>query len=506
MNIAAIKKITTRKMVQFCAQDMRSFEAVAGNGFKLIAQHFLSMGAACGDMDVTEILPHPTTISRNVKKIKGQKLEKMLPTIQKAMELEECSATTDMWTDDRKKNHYLTMTAHYFDKEFSLKRSILFTPQFKAKKKTGINIRKELKRRFRNMGLDPQLLLKINIVTDKGSNIVKALGPPYTRDDCRNHLLNTILRNTFENDELPLIILRTITVCKKIVRYLKQSGKCNRLSKCVIQDCGTRWNYKLDMLVSVVDLYPEIRQLLPEQEREAWQIDLDIAEELIAFLTPFKEACKSMEGDTYTTANKILLWWAEISEHLDENEFVRPAVKKAVRIAKRIFNEKYTIDMTNKIACFLDPRYRHLKMLTDNDRNEVFNEVKELIQEEMDNLQQRETAPAVNCRFTCFHGELDEDILDEFQAYMDNADFSMYWDAEREEESKHLVEYFWRDNEKRYPCLCKLVRKRLNVPASSSSSERVFSDAGRTFEPRRTKLKPRKLDDLLFIRNQLSDM
>lgn len=341
MNTAAIKKITTQKMVQFCAQDMRPFEIVAGRGFKIVAQHFLSMGAAFGDMDVSDILPHPTTISRNVQKIKAQKLETILPTIRKAMELEECSATTDMWTENRKKNNYLTMTAHYFDKNFSLKRSILFTPLFKAKRKTGKNIRKELKRRFRGMGLDPQLLLNIDIVTDKGSNIVKALKPPYTRKNCRCHLLNTILRNTFENDNVPLIICRTITLSKKIVRHLEQSGKMNQLSKCVIQDCGTRWNYKLDMVKSVVDLYTEIQPLLSERNREKWQIDIELAEELITFLTPFKEACKSMEGDTYTTANKILLWWAEILEHLNENNFARPAVKKTVRIAREIFDRKY---------------------------------------------------------------------------------------------------------------------------------------------------------------------
>lgn len=505
MNTAAIKKITTQKMVQFCAQDIRPFEIVAGKGFKLVAQHFLSMGAACGDMDVSDILPHPTTISRNVQKIKRRKMETILPTIQKAMELEECSATTDMWTENRKKNHYSTMTVHYFDKHFSLKRSILFTSLFKAKKKTGVNIRKELKRRFRNMGLDPQLLLKIDVVTDKGSNIVKALKPPYTRQNCRCHLLNTVLKNTFESDKVPLIMYKTIRLCKKIVRHLKQSGKMNQLSKCVIQDCGTRWNYKLDMVKSVVDLYQEIQPLLSVSNREKWQIDIELAEELILFLTPFKEACKSMEGDTYVTSNKILLWWAEISEHLSENNFARPAVKKTVRIARKIFDRKYTIDMSNKIACFLDPRYRTLKMLTDNDRETVFTEVKRLIQEETDNDRQQRNNPVENRRFACFHGGLDEDNLEEFQSYMDTADFSMYWDAKKETESKNLVEFFWRDNKERYPCLYKLARKRLHVPASSSSSERVFSDAGRTFEPRRTKLKPKKLDDLLFIRDQLSD-
>lgn len=70
MSIASIKKLTTNKLVEFCAKDIRPFEIVLGEGFKNIAQHLWSMGALCGDMDVTNVLPHPTTISRNVAAVK----------------------------------------------------------------------------------------------------------------------------------------------------------------------------------------------------------------------------------------------------------------------------------------------------------------------------------------------------------------------------------------------------------------------------------------------------
>lgn len=500
INIAAIKKVTTQKLVEFCAKDIRPFDIVKGDGFIVIAQHFWTMGSIYGDMDVRSVLPHPTTISRNVAAVKKERLEKLIPVIEKSIRNGECSATTDMWTEDHKKNHFLTMTAHYFDESFKLKRAILFTPLFKAKEKTGVNIRKELQKRFKKVGLDPKSLLDIQFVTDQGSNVVKALKKPYKRNNCRNHLLNTILKNSFENDNVPLIILKTLTICKKIVRHLKQSGKANQLSKNVVQDCNTRWNYKLEMLSSVIDRYTEITLLLTEEQREKWKIDMKLAEELQRFLTPFKEATKSMEGDTYTTANKVILWWAEISEHLNEEQFLSFPMKKLARRAKKFFKKKYTIDMNDKIACLLDPRYRSLEMLTDVERNEVFNEVEMLIDVEK------------NCRkevleskdvFLCFQGGLDEENLNELQMYMNNADYSMY--IEDDNKRKHLTELFWRDNENRYPNLYSLARKRLHVPASSGSSERVFSDAKRTCEPRRTNVKPEILDDLLFIRDQFEN-
>lgn len=495
MSDAALKKLITTKLVEFCARDIKPFEIVAGEGFRALMQLIWSLGAFYGNKDVACILPHPTTISRNVKSIKKERLQQILPRIENAIENLECSASTDMWTETHKKNHFLTMTTHYFDENVRLKRKVLFTSLFKAKKKSGKNILAELKRRFKNMKLNPKLLQKITFVTDQGSNIVKALKRPYKRKNCRAHLLNTILRNTFESDDIPLIMRKTVTICKNIVRYLKQSGKSNELSKCVVQDCGTRWNYKLDMIKSVVDQYSEIIPLLTPDQRIRWCIDLELARELILLLQPFKDACKSMEGDTYPTANKILLWYYELSDHLNDDNFDRSATKQTVLVAKKFFLRKYTINMRNKIDCFLDPRYRSLIMLNDDERNEVYDKVKSLLRDEI--IESSETN-VDKCRFSHLEGDLNKNNWDEFELYLRTVDYSSY---DNENDRKHLVEYFWKENKAHFPKLYNLVRKQLHVPASSGSSERVFSDAGRTIEPRRTNVKPDVLDDLLFIRD-----
>lgn len=495
MSDAALKKVLTAKLVEFCARDIRPFEIVTGGGFRALIQHIWSLGAFYGNKDVACIIPHPTTISRNVKSIKEEKLEQLLPVIENAIENKECSASTDMWTETHKNNHFLTMTTHFFDENMKLKRNVLFTSKFKAKKKSGKNILGELKRKFKKMKLKPQLLQKMIFVTDQGSNIVKGLKTPYKRNNCRAHLLNTILRNTFDSDDIPLIVTKTIICCKNIVRHLKQSGKSNELSKCIVQDCGTRWNYKLDMIKSVVDQYSEIIPLLTPAQRMSWCVDLELAAELLLFLQPFKDACKSMEGDTYPTANKILLWHSELSDHLNEDNFERPAMKQTVTVAKTFFLRKYSINMRNKIDCFLDPRYRMLKMLSDDKRVEVYAKVKDLIQD--DTTESRETS-AIKYKFSQFEGDLNEKNSNEVELYIRTADYSSY---DNERDKKHLVELFWNENRIHFPQLYRLVRERLHVPASSGSSERVFSDAGRTMEPRRTNLEPDVLDDLLFIRD-----
>lgn len=498
---AEIKRALTKTIVEFCAKDIRPMEIIAGKGFVRLAQHLVSIGATFGNVGIKTILPHPTTISRNVAKVKEELHQQMFPIIEKAIENGECSATTDMWTEDYKKRAFITVTVHFFDDNFTLQKKVLFTSHFKYKEKTGKNIRKEILRRFGELGYNKNLLINIRFVTDQGSNMVKALKHPYSRDDCRAHLLNTVLRNTFESDDVPLIFMKSMTICKNMVRHLKQSGKSSELPHAVKQECETRWNSRLAMLKSIVDQLPEIECLLSTAQNDRWEIDLDLLNALIQFLTPFETATKALEADDHPTANKILIWWAELSEHLDQSTFTIPAMNTIVEVAKKYFASKFKITIDIKIACFLDPRYRFLKMLSEDERNEVFDEVKRVMREISAEDKCCEPPPAKKSRLSVFEDDMsDFDVENEFQLYMKTANYKY---LVNDETKKRLIELFWRENRICFPVLSKLVRKRLNVPASSGSSERVFSDSGRYYNPRSSNLKPELLDDLLFIRNNM---
>jgi len=58
---------------------------------------------------------------------------------------------------------------------------------------------------------------------------------------------------------------------------------------------------------------------------------------------------------------------------------------------------------------------------------------------------------------------------------------------------------FWKEHQITYPKVSKLARWVLSIPASSASSERVFSCAGRVFEERRTRLSAESLDATVFL-------
>ena len=60
--------------------------------------------------------------------------------------------------------------------------------------------------------------------------------------------------------------------------------------------------------------------------------------------------------------------------------------------------------------------------------------------------------------------------------------------------------HWWRDHEKVLPNLSKVAKKVLTVPASSAKSERVFSTGGNFVTKKRSRLSPKKVEELIVIK------
>ncbi len=65
------------------------------------------------------------------------------------------------------------------------------------------------------------------------------------------------------------------------------------------------------------------------------------------------------------------------------------------------------------------------------------------------------------------------------------------------------VLHWWQQHETMLPLLSRLDHMVFSVPASSSSSERAFSTAGRIIYERRTGLKPSTVEAVLFLHDAL---
>ena len=65
---------------------------------------------------------------------------------------------------------------------------------------------------------------------------------------------------------------------------------------------------------------------------------------------------------------------------------------------------------------------------------------------------------------------------------------------------------WWKENSSRYKSLSSVAQRLLCMPATSTSSERIFSKAGLTVTKLRSCLKPKHVDVLVFLNKNLSTL
>ena len=70
----------------------------------------------------------------------------------------------------------------------------------------------------------------------------------------------------------------------------------------------------------------------------------------------------------------------------------------------------------------------------------------------------------------------------------------------KDEKEKTDVLTWWRNNQKLFPNLFKLVKVFLHIPATSVPSERIFSLAGYIVRSRRSKILAANVDKYIFLK------
>lgn len=77
----------TSKIVNWCTTDIRPFDTIIGKGFIDFSQELLNIGRrnSSYNVNIHDILPHPTTISRNIDYEYNKALKCIIPEVTKAI-------------------------------------------------------------------------------------------------------------------------------------------------------------------------------------------------------------------------------------------------------------------------------------------------------------------------------------------------------------------------------------------------------------------------------------
>ncbi|CAF1199180.1 unnamed protein product [Adineta ricciae] len=509
------KRSITVACAKFCSFDMRSFNIVKGSGFTYLCQSLLNLGyqygvAKLGTPSSTSLLPDPTNIARTVSRISEdyrKKLKDILKIDLQGVKL--IGISTDYWKNSGTSESYLTINVHYCRDEENIT-YMLHTCLFEQSK-TGDNTRKKIFFILAGYDIDPDKY-HIIYITDNGSNLVCGLkGEVHLRCIC--HCLNLALHNGVKlcpNLEL------LIKSCQELCSHFKRCEMNQLLPSSLKLNVETRWNSIHDMLESISLNFDNCEDLLLERDETHYlhNINRKLVIELEKFLSLFKVASEQLSADTSPTLHLVVPWFWKLKGSCtlkDDDHLLLIQLKNAV---SKMLDEKIHLTSLHYIATCLYPSTKKLQILDDNYRTETYADIRKImitldIREECLSLSSEMNSRITNKRskkmknnhvvendvMVEFAGDVEEDSDDE------SDELDRYLTTKTSFTKDDTLLKWWKKHSLIFSQLAMLAKSLFGIPASSATSERVFSSFGRILEKRRQLLSPDVVDDMLMIRN-----
>jgi len=301
-------------------------------------------------------------------------------------ELSDClnkwggAVTTDMWTECYTQASYITVTAHYISCDWNLTERVLATREFDPDlRHTGANIKQVLTSILDEFGVDVE---KVIFVTDRGANMLAAM-KNFKQISCADHMLNTVLTHLFEDKALEDCpgISSLLSASKQIVRYFKKTGLMRHLPTSLKQEVCTRWNTMFYLLESVLKNLTEIEHIL-QTRNEMFRmtgIDKKLLENLVAFLEVFRVASVEMEATKVPTLHLPLPWYHKIVQNCEVKQQDVSEMTLLKSRALQLVKSKFILEPVHHVASVLNPKMKNLRMLSDEEKERVYNALRAML-------------------------------------------------------------------------------------------------------------------------------
>ncbi|KAM9758712.1 E3 SUMO-protein ligase ZBED1-like [Menidia menidia] len=451
------------------------------------------------------------------------------------------SITVDGWTSCAT-DSYITVTAHYVNEEWDMQSHVLQTRVFNESH-TGVNLAALLQDALREWNLGEK---KPALVTDNARNMLVAGAgaeiTPHVR--CVAHTLNLASQKALKVDRVSELLVKV----RKVVTYFHKSPQAAEVLREIqsqlrlpnhklIHDVCTRWNSSVDMLERFWEQQPALlNAMLSRRIRRGEGLiavnedDMTLIQEIIKLMCPVKVATTLLSEEKSPTISMIAPIQAKLHKHFSKDNTDLPIIADMKQRFRQDFFDRY-LDLQELLynASGLDPRFKDLAFLDDVDSRDLI--FMKITSEVVKMNEQAGDSAAL------YEGEADEGGSDgspsrerrdgdaspspKKKTAMDQL-FGEFITTRtplktmREKAKDEILKYRERDSlelggdvlqwwkgQVDLPLLSALAKDYLSIPATSVSSERVFSSAGNIVTAQRSLLHPDHVDQLIFLKKNL---
>ncbi len=469
------------------------------------------------------------------------------------------SITTDAWTDAYLQNSYVAITFSGIPAQYGvneLQMIPLEVVPFNVSH-TGEQLAEML---LEKVNLYTGDLLWYSATTDNGSNMVSACNKLITTlrmedevavnedvdeidDDvldeggiavhrCTDHTLDLVIRKVFLKTVTQAAV--DIASVRAIVGRIRRSHQLkqwlakiqrehfNRVQQCLVMDVCTRWNSIFFMIRSFVDSYDGIAILFSLGLLDNRKVDEDSIElpdrsvlqrlhVYVEILTEYEKLSRWLEGDQYLTMPFVGMWIDGLLRKADEwakrptDSMVAREIWRALSVdLHERFDPIFTAKNPVLLAAALNPYCGHLSFVRGRPgvdaspiKTSVWNELYWWLINGVKKIEIGKYA-ALGMSAGILETSLNQ-RLEMLRNMFESADFRAQWQLPLCGKELKSIFVFYEENDV-FRELLPLVKMIVAAPASTGSSERLFSGLGVLKTLRRTRLDPFNLADQSVIR------
>ena len=462
-----------------------------------------------------------TTYSRQIEHKYNEAITKIKNIIKTKLG-SSCGFTSDLWTS-RARNSYMSLTAHFIDSNFNLHRWTPYCKYLGSERHTGEVICKHLDDMVEDLSISDEV--KKYCVTDNAANMMKGVRiSEINSSDCKNHTLQLAIHDAF--DDSPGMS-NALQKCKDITTLTHKSEQSEKalLSYCskfdhspntLKQENDTRWNSKYANMASVLHHRDCINNMGKDDKLDHSLVptlsEWKMIEGACLVLKEFVETTKDWEQEKVPTLNLVAKRLYEKQEKL--KSFQRDKTKKGFGITfAKVLAEKLTERfpklglLSNEVALAncLDPSIKGVHLMSEGLYETTVEKIEQLA-EQLDlivadgtsdvSMEGETELTALEKLKKKFSNQLDEKISQESPM---RRELALYRTLPEPSEENQILDW-WKIHEKSLPILSAVARHVLAIPAASSKSERVFSSAGNTVTPKRSRLDADKVEMLVILK------
>lgn len=445
--------------------------------------------------------------------------------------------TTDMWTSVSTEA-YLTVTCHVIE-NWQMREFVLETHVFHGQH-TADNISLELRQITEEWGITEKV---VAVVTDNAANMVAAVHKAgWRHHPCFAHTLNLVVKDSLKN--VPEMV-KVLEKCSAIVSFFHHSSKATEKLRDIqkqleiaehklIQSVETRWNSVFYMLERLYEQNEAVTTALCLLGKNALCLnvgELSFIKQTVDTLQPFEEVTRDISAAKHVSVSKVIPLVSLIHRSVAACE--RQGSPLATQLAQQCQRRFRGIESIHCLAAstFLDVRFKHLGF-RDKDNVEVMK--KRLCAEMQEVCQTGESAftltpssmptasstsvpstsgsnqgPAPSGPAATKGGiwtDFDKQVLS--SQHHRSASTDVLIEVRRYSEEKLIPRdkdplLWWQEHEQTFPALSKLAVRYLGIVASSVPAERIFSKAGEVVSKKRSRLKGKTVNMLLFLNKNL---